>query len=113
MRLRCWLDEPPSYTLDVDEHTRLVLDCPAAVARQGQGDAEGAARRAAWLAECADASAVLLSDHATLGALPLLTERTDFAGSVLLTRPTAQMGRWQLEEGARPGRTLLPPFSRP
>ena len=47
------------------------------------------------------------------GARPLLTERTDFAGSVLRTRPTAQMGRWQLEEGARPGRTLLPPFSRP
>ena len=101
MRLRCWLDEPPAYTLDVDVDTRLVLDCPAAVLRSGSPGAEAddaaAPGRTEWLTECADATAVLISDHSTLGALPVLTERTSFDGEVLLTRPAAQIGRWLLE----------------
>ena len=104
MRLRCWLDEPPAYTLDVDVDTRLVLDCPTAVLRSGSPGAEAddaaASGRSEWLNECADATAVLISDHSTLGALPVLTERTSFDGEVLLTRPAAQIGRWLLESAA-------------
>ena len=96
MRLRCWLDEPPAYTLDIDTDTRLVLDCPAALLKLGVAEAEAGERRAAWLAECTGAAAVLVSDHTALGALPVLTERTSFDGAVLLTRPTAQIGRWLL-----------------
>lgn len=107
MRLRCWLDEPPAYTLDIDVDTRLVLDCPAQVlqfpaagARDAKGQTATAAAepgRSEWLAECADGVAVLISDHSALGALPVLTEKTSFDGQVLLTRPTAQLGRWVLE----------------
>lgn len=97
MRLRCWMDEPPAYTLDIDVDTRLVLDCPAAVLLTDGSDGATEPRRNEWLAECADAVVVLISDHSLLGALPVLTEKTSFDGQVLLTRPTAQIGRWVLE----------------
>ena len=100
MRLRCWMDEPPAYTLDIDVDTRLVLDCPAAVLSTDGSDRAAEPRRNEWLAECADAVVVLISDHSLLGALPVLTEKTSFDGQVLLTRPTAQIGRWVLESSA-------------
>jgi hypothetical protein len=117
MRLRCWLDDPPSYTLELDEQTSLVLDCPAQLfdedededaPDQGQGVGSSSRRVSrrgtAWLAEAAHASAVLISDHSSCGALPALLGRASsgggglgscsapvFDGAVFLTEPTAKL----------------------
>ena len=70
MRLRCWMDEPPAYTLDIDVDTRLVLDCPAAVLSTDGSDRAAEPRRNEWLAECADGALVYV-EAAHLRRLPM------------------------------------------
>ena len=98
MRLRCWSNDPPCYTLDLNRDVRIVLDCPAELG----SDVE-------WLEECANATALLLSDHTSLGAMPLLTERSDFDGAIFLSQPTAVTPRPPQRRRAQYRLCYLPP----
>eukprot|EP01050_Picozoa_sp_SAG11_P027184 SAG11_NODE_6783_length_1249_cov_6.673043_1_plen_297_part_10 len=90
----------PSFLLDVGGGTHLLLDCPLSPStvglRVGANGASGAAMEGSTVDPMSGVAAVLVSGLRGLASVPLLTERTGFAGLVYLTEPTAAIGYRQL-----------------